>query len=127
MKVLKNLMLKAQADDQDIYLTLLDWRNTPTEGVGSSPAQRLFGRRTRTLLPSTGRLLQPKLISGVQGKLHGRPKRQAVLYNRGAKDLPPLKEGDKVFVEPVPGRSSWKSAVVTECLGNRSYNVKKNP
>ena len=124
VKILKNLMMKAQADNRDIYLTLLDWRNTPTEGVGSSPAQRLFGRRTRTLLPSNGHLLKPKLASGVQSKLVRRQGKQVSLYNRGAKDLPPLETGDKVFMEPKPGRSSWNPAVVTESLGNRSYNVR---
>ena len=59
VKVLKNLMIKAQADGRDIYLAFLDWRNTPTEEMGSSPAQRLLGRRTRTLLPSSERLLKP--------------------------------------------------------------------
>ena len=35
---------------------LLDWRNTPTEGVGTSPAQRFLGR---TLLPTTYVRLTP--------------------------------------------------------------------
>ena len=32
---------------------LLDWQNTPADGVGTSLAQRLMGRRCRTLLPVT--------------------------------------------------------------------------
>ena len=50
VKTCKNVMKKAKADGQDPLLALLDWRNTPTEGIGTSPAQRLMGRRTRTLL-----------------------------------------------------------------------------
>ncbi len=42
-------MTKAKAAGQDPLLAFLDWRNTLTEGLGSSPAQRLMGRRTRTL------------------------------------------------------------------------------
>ena len=124
VKVLKNLMIKAQADGRDIYLALLDWRNTPTEGMGSSPAQRLFARRTRTLLPSSERLLKPKLTTAVPDKLIERQRRQATFYNKGAKDLPALKEGDKVMMEPITGQSVWKPAVVTKCLGNRSYNIR---
>ena len=45
VKTVKRLIKKALHAGADPYLALLDWRNTPTEGVGSSPAQRLFGRR----------------------------------------------------------------------------------
>ena len=62
VKTCKKLMKKAKADGQDPLLALLDWRNTPTEGIGTSPAQRLMGRRTRTLLPTHENLL---LHSGV--------------------------------------------------------------
>ena len=117
-------MMKAQADGRDIYLALLDWRNTPSEGMGSSPAQRLFGRRTRTLLPSSERLLKPKIVTGVSDKLVARQRRQAKFYNKGAKDLPALSKGDTVMMEPITGHSGWKRAVVTECLGNRSYNIR---
>ena len=57
VKTVKRIMLKALESGTDPYLRLLDFRNTPTEGVGTSPAQRLFGRRTKTLLPTTGKLL----------------------------------------------------------------------
>ena len=124
VKILKNLMIKAEADGRDVYLALLDWRNTPTEDIGSSPAQRLFGRRTRTLLPSSNQLLKPDAIRGVANKLAGRQQKQAVYYNNGAKDLPVLREGDYVYMPPAPGQSKWKSASVIKCLGHRSYLVK---
>ena len=57
VKTCENLMKKVKADGQDPPLALLDWRNTPTEGIGSSPAQRLMGRHTRTLLPTHGKPL----------------------------------------------------------------------
>ena len=50
-KTSKALMKKNRDASNDIYLALLDWRNTPSEDLGSSPAQRLLGRRTRTQLP----------------------------------------------------------------------------
>ena len=52
IKTAKNIMKKAKQAGTDVYLPLLDWINTP-EGMSSSPAQRMFGRRTRTLLPTT--------------------------------------------------------------------------
>ena len=58
------IMAKARDACSDPNLSLLDYRNTPAEGVGSSPSQRLFGRRTRTLLPTSSRLLSPETIQG---------------------------------------------------------------
>ena len=60
VKTVKRLFTKCQQSGQLAFLALLDWRNTPTEGVGTSPAQRLMGRRCKTLLPVAGTLLQPR-------------------------------------------------------------------
>lgn len=52
VKAAKNLLKKAIKDNSDPWLALLDNRNTPTEEMRSSPAQRLMSRNTRTLLPA---------------------------------------------------------------------------
>ena len=46
---------------------LITYRNTATKGIESSPAQCLMNRRTRTLLPTTKTLLQPRAhrVSGI--------------------------------------------------------------
>ena len=41
-------------------MALLNWRNTPTEGMQTTPAQRLMHRRCKTTLPFTSKLLQPR-------------------------------------------------------------------
>ncbi|KAK3736228.1 hypothetical protein QZH41_007340 [Actinostola sp. cb2023] len=48
VKIVKHLFKKAIADNKDPWLALLDYRNTPTEGIKTSPCQRLMSRRTRT-------------------------------------------------------------------------------
>ena len=53
----KALLKKAIDSRQDPYLALLAWRNTPSENLNSSPVQRLFGRRTKTTLPTSQKLL----------------------------------------------------------------------
>ena len=45
--------------------TFLSHKNTPTQGLDSSPVQRLMSRRTKTLLPTTANLLKPKLCANV--------------------------------------------------------------
>ena len=62
----KWLLKKAQADNRDPYLVLLDRRNTPTESLNSFPVQRLMGRRTRTLVWTLLLLLEAKLTNNVQ-------------------------------------------------------------
>ena len=53
VKIAKRMLRKCKASKEDPYIGLLNIRNTPTEGMATSPAQRLFGRRTNTLLPTT--------------------------------------------------------------------------
>ena len=106
IKTAKRLLKKSKGQ-RDFGLVLLDWRNTPTEGLDSSPAQRMFGRRTRTLLPTSNEVLQPKLVETVQKKLVRRAK-QRKYYNRGAKLLSGLEEGDVVRVAPRPLDKSKK-------------------
>ena len=59
VKIAKRIMRKCLLSKQDPYLGLLNWRNTPTEGLGSSPVQRAFGHRTKTLLPTTDLVRMP--------------------------------------------------------------------
>ena len=44
VKTVKRLFSKCKENSRSEFMALLDWRNTPTEGLGSSPAQRFFGR-----------------------------------------------------------------------------------
>ena len=98
VKTAKQILKKAFDVGRDPQLSLLDFRNTPLEGMDSSPAQRLFSRRTRTSLPMASQLLQPQLVPDVGDKLQERKVKQALYYNRGAKVLQPLQVGDVVRV-----------------------------
>ena len=79
------------------FQALLEWRNTPSEGIDTSPAQRLVGRRCKTLLPTTEGLLKPRfsLVTDVS-KLHNQKAKQKRFYNRGKRSLAPLKPGEAV-------------------------------
>ena len=74
VKTAKNLLAKSVKSEQDPFLVLLvmDWRNTPTETLNSSPVQRLFGTRTKTRPPTSNQLLKPKLSEEVSQKLKQR-------------------------------------------------------
>jgi len=94
VKTVKRLFTKCKEAGQSEYRALLDWRNTPTEGVGTSPAQRFLGRRCKTLLPMTHLQLEPQYptASDARALLDQRAKQQQY-YNRSAKDLPPISRG----------------------------------
>lgn len=102
------------------------WRNTPTQGLESSPVQRLMNRRTRTLLPTAASLLLPRNVNTEyeREKMTKKQLVQAKYYNRQAHDLPVLDEGDVVRMKPfILGEKKWRKAVVTNRLDERSYEV----
>ena len=125
VKTAKQILKKAQADKKDPYLALLAWRNTPTEGLNSSPVQRLMGRRTRTRLPTSTKLLNPKLPSRVKQQVETKRRKQARYYNRGSKQLPELQPGDVVRIRPDPNSThkTWRKGVCHEKVAPRSYEV----
>ena len=59
VQTVKTLFRKCKASGTSEFQALLDWRNMPTAGIGTSPAQHLMGRCCKTLLPIAGSLLQP--------------------------------------------------------------------
>lgn len=122
VKTAKRIMQKAAAAGQDPYLAILDHRNTPSQGVNTSPAQRLLSRRTRTLLPTKESLLEPEVTDNKQGLMNTR-QRQEKYYNRTARDLDCLKEGDSVRVQPFEPCRTWKTAKVLRTVSPRSYEV----
>ncbi|XP_061190283.1 uncharacterized protein K02A2.6-like [Saccostrea echinata] len=100
VKIAKRLIHKYAMDGKDPILALLDLRNTPTQGIGYSHAQRIFDRRTKTLLPVAEHLLRPRYADRTREMLYERKERQTYYYNRGAKELKPLSEGDTVSIRP---------------------------
>jgi len=81
------MMKKSHAAKTDFYKCMLSWRNTPTAETGLSPAQRMFGRRTRTLLPTKDELLLPETHNNVKSQKENSRKKQSKNYNLGAKEF----------------------------------------
>ena len=116
-------MKKAALGKFDPYLAILDYRNTPTE-IGSSPAQRLFSRRTRNLLPLTPRLLKPATVPpmDVQQKLIASRQKQAYCYKLKGKALPALQPGQAVRMKK-PNENTWTEAFCKKMIGPLFYAV----
>ncbi|XP_030849528.1 uncharacterized protein K02A2.6-like [Strongylocentrotus purpuratus] len=125
VKIAKGLLRKTTEAQEDFQLALLNWRNTPTAGLDSSPAQRLYGRRTRTLVPTASKLLIPRTQNRVVAKKAEKQKRKQY-YDKSTKELPPLKRGDIVRVQPQSNAQSkrWHKARVEKQVDSRSYLVR---
>ena len=78
----------------------LDWRNTPTEGFGTSPAQRFLGQRCKTRLPTQRSLLVPRYST-----------------ERDAKALQSQKTGISATMITVPRSShQWVKGKLSTCV-----------
>ena len=127
VKAAKRMLKKCQKSGSDMYLALLEIRNTPNQGMESSPVQRLFNRRTRSLIPMTENLLAPRgkehlKLDNLQLK-HNKEK-QAATYNRTARDLSVLRHGDTVRMQPFRlGQKEWQKGIVHQRLDDRSYEI----
>ena len=124
VKIAKKLIKKTERDGTDFYKAVLDWRNTPTVGMNSSPVQRLMSRRTQTLIPTSEKLLQPQLTHDVVEKIKLKCQRAKSAYDRHARHLPELDIGQSVYVKPLPDRKEpWQKGTLTDKLSTRSYTV----
>ena len=87
-------------------------------------AQRLMGRRCRTLLPTSEALLKPSypLHDDVRA-MSDRKRRQKHYYDRHAKPLPNVSPGEIVRMR-LPGQKVWTPATCLDSAGPRSFLVK---
>jgi len=123
VKTVKRLFKKCNESGTSEFRALLDWRNTPSEGMSSSPAQRFFGRRCRTLLSMTGGLLEPKYPTSQDVQdINKQKAKQKAYYDRQGKPLKPLQSSSVVRVK-LPGESKWTPAVCSGLVGPRRYQV----
>ena len=123
-QTVKQLFKKAERDGEDPWLALLDHRNTPTEGLGTSPAQRLMSRRTRTLIPTAASVLRPEIIPDSTEQLEWKRREAKFYHDRIAKQLPELEIGQEFRIAPLQKNQTWKQATCVEKLSDRSYMVK---
>lgn len=124
VQTVKKLWSKAS----DKHPALLDYRTTPLESVGLSPAQLLMGRRPRNKLPSARALLKPTAHDPdkIKHLLDKAKETQKLHYDskRAAKTHRELQSGDQVRIAPYPGSSKWTPGVVVQPhSAPRSYIV----
>lgn len=65
----KSLLKKCKYDKTDPFLALLEFRNTPLSSDIPSPAELLFNRKIRGIVPGQSSNFRPKMNSNVRSKL----------------------------------------------------------
>ena len=100
VKMIKSLMTKARHAGTDAWLSVLEYRNTPSQNLGSSPAQRMFCRSTRSRLPTKVSAMRQNPVDAneLRKKVEKNQNQQQKSYNRGSRELQPLKSGQPVRI-----------------------------
>ncbi|XP_065568944.1 uncharacterized protein LOC136032603 [Artemia franciscana] len=109
--IAKNMIKKTQFCRSEMSNALLEYRNTPVDGM-ASPAQLLMSRNLQSTIPCTLEHLTPKIVPKsefVESHLECQL-RQQKYYNRHSKDLQELKQGQSVEAQ-IQGKS-WEPAVM---------------
>lgn len=109
VQTVKAMLKKAQSSNGEPYIALLEYCNTPIEGVGISPAQLLMGRRLKSKLPVSTTLLTPEGQTPVQDKQLYKQMKQKIYYDRQTRLLPDLQTGENVRIQR---GETWQPAVV---------------
>ena len=126
VKIAKSLLKKSHADKSDFMLALLDWRNSPTPVVKTSPVQRLMSKRTKSLLPIDSKLLYPKVVDNVQNEVLCKRAKSKKSYDRNCMSLPVLRKGDVVRVQPLNRNGTWEMGKCIKQVAPRSYLIESN-
>lgn len=121
VQTVKTLLIKSIRGNGDFELALLNYRNTPREGL-SSPAQLLMGRRLRCQLPVHPKLLEPQLVDPSEYQtMIDKQNKSKLSYDKHSKVLPILKKGDSVIY--IDGKRRGRATVVDHADTPRSYIV----
>ncbi|UYV66944.1 K02A2.6-like [Cordylochernes scorpioides] len=119
VKTAKNLIGKCLDSEREVEL-VLNFYKTSRDGL-PSPAQCLFSRRTRTLLPTSTHQLEPEIQKGHPQNLRNKREKQKTHHGKTAKTTPSFKEGEKITLKQ--HQREWIPAKDTQEVAPRSYKV----
>ena len=108
---------------------LLQYLNTPLHGEKKSPAQLATGRQLRDSIPVTKQYYKVdqhwrKILRKRELQMAARGDKVSEKYDRGAKALTPLREGQRVRIQDPTTREWSRSGTILEVGKYRQYKVR---
>ena len=121
--IVKSTLKKCDMSKTDPTLAMLFLRTTPISHTLPSPAELLYNRQLKSVLPSVKHQLEHETT---REKLKHRQEKQRYYYDEGTHELSNLKPGDSVMLQSA-NDLSWKPAtVVSPTKEPRSYMVQNH-
>ena len=129
-----NISPSGSLDIDSFHKSILSYRNTMDPVTKFSPAMAVFGRQMRDGLPVLPGKYNPhntwkELLEHREKALAMRHVAHHEAWSEHTKKLPPLKVGDKVFIQNQVGNNPrrWeRTGTVVETKEHDQYNVKVN-
>jgi len=126
VKAMKSLVKKTspgrRLDRSSFLQGILEWRNTPKQ-CGLSPAQMLMGRMLRSTLPCISPLLDPKGGDEIKLGLEESREKAAAHHDSRTKTLPPLKIGERVWIQDHVSKRWTHQGQIKNMRPNRGYLI----
>ncbi|KAG5889762.1 hypothetical protein JTB14_003856 [Gonioctena quinquepunctata] len=115
------MLTKALQQRTDIYSMLMEYRNTALKNINKSPAQMMLNRTLRTKIPILENKLLPRVEKDIRKRKQESQSLQQYYYNKNAKNLCELKEGEKVYLRR---GNAWQEGEIKKIHNSpRSYIV----
>ena len=124
-----NTDAQGSLDNDKAARAILQYRNTPIQGIGLSPAQLLLHRRLLDSIPSQPFLYKPhpEWIAAAQRReeiLHKRNAKLVERYNRHTHNLCPLQAGDTVTIQNPLNRRWNTTGKIISALPEHQYKIR---
>ncbi|XP_063635188.1 uncharacterized protein K02A2.6-like [Cydia splendana] len=122
IQTMKNIIKKTNFEGSDLDIALLEYACTPISNNLPSPAELLYNRKLRSIIPHKSNPTVPKIRT--QQEYHDRlTQRQGIqkrYFDLRTRNLSPLNIGQKIKLRKF---NSWVPGIVHSILGPRSYLI----
>lgn len=124
IQTVKKMLSKALEDGLDWNKCLMEYRNTPISELVPAPAEMLFKRKVKSLIPSMDK---SKVKGNIQIKkeLVRRSEKQKKVYDKTARKGEQFEVGDTVWIQIRNDNKFWsKGLIVGKGTNYRNFKVK---
>lgn len=124
IQTVKRMLKKMIEERKDINLGLLIYRNTPVSNDGKTPAELLYNRKVKNVIPNCRVYVEQK--DDFRNELVRRQEIQKNYFDKHSKQLPVLEKGEVVKIQNENNQKPHKSGIVIDRDENpRAYQIKE--